>query len=158
MRSQASDSSGHSLANCKACRQCGRSKPIQAYISKNKAFICLICDTCRMNQRKKSRGGSWGQWSPIENSRIRKMQRAITTLDRSVYSDGWIYRPISVNDDKDLLFKSDRGNSEVTSLIDSVIPTARWIPSSLSFVETEQSLPVVATVVSHCTLLSNTPN
>ena len=59
MRSQSSDTSGHSLANCKACRQCGRSKPIQAYISKNKAFICLICDTCRMNQRKKSRGRLW---------------------------------------------------------------------------------------------------
>ncbi|KAK8803100.1 hypothetical protein WA588_002257 [Blastocystis sp. NMH] len=149
MRSQSSDTSGHSLANCKACRQCGRSKPIQAYISKNKAFICLICDTCRMNQRKKSR----------QYSRIRKMQKAINNTERSdVDSDGWIYRPISVNKNINLFFKSTQGGDAISSIIDSVIPTARWIPSTLSLMEADQSLPVVATVVSHCTLLSNSRN
>lgn len=159
MRSQTSDTSGHSLANCKACRQCGRSKPIQAYISKNKAFICLICDTCRMNQRRKSRGGFRCACSFLENYRIRKMQRAITSLDnREICSDGWIYRPISVSDDRNIFLKPAQERGEVLSIIDSVIPTARWVPSTLKCVETGQSTPIVATAVSHCTLLNSTRN
>ena len=73
-------------------------------------------------------------------------------------SDGWIYRPISVNKNINLFFTSTQGGGAISSIIDSVIPTARWIPSTLSLMEADQSLPVVATVVSHCTLLSNSRN
>ena len=84
------------------------------------------------------------------------MQKAITNVERSeVCYDGWIYRPISVNENINLFYNSAQGRGVFSSLIDSVIPTARWVPSSVGLVETDQSLPVVATVVSHCTLLSN---
>ena len=87
------------------------------------------------------------------------MQKAIHNTERSdVDSDGWIYRPISVNKNINLFFKSTQGGDAISSIIDSVIPTARWIPSTLSLMEADQSLPVVATVVSHCTLLSNSRN
>ena len=87
------------------------------------------------------------------------MQKAITNMERSeVYSDGWIYRPISVNENINLFYKSTQGGGVISSIIDSVIPTARWIPSTMGLMEEDQSLPVVATVVTHCTLLSHTRN
>ncbi|KAK8809319.1 hypothetical protein WA171_000903 [Blastocystis sp. BT1] len=41
--------------NSKVCKQCGRRKQISAFISKNQAYICIICDACRAIQEKRSR-------------------------------------------------------------------------------------------------------
>lgn len=45
-----------SITETKVCKQCSQDKPIGAFVSKNKAYICVICDSCRAIQEKRSRG------------------------------------------------------------------------------------------------------